>query len=173
VTPHKYHSSKAERLSSNIKNKLCTDQVTRNVFVYQSFPSVNTTILAPINLSRDMSHQSSTSANMSQNPTASTSSSNYQSIFDNAIEAYKKKTKNDLRSHPLLAKLQNCDSPDAILNILRGQIPGFDQSLSADDRFTKWLNPTVNVLYTFSAVIGGGISLASFRERLTRSGSDI
>ena len=100
---------------------------------------------------------------MSRNATATASSSNYQSIFDNAIDAYKKKTNKDLRSHPLLAKLQNCDSPDAILNVLREQIPGFDQSRSTDDRFTNWLNPTVNVLYTFSGVIGGGISLASFR----------
>jgi hypothetical protein len=101
---------------------------------------------------------------MSRNATATASSSNYQSIFDNAIEAYEKKTNKDLRSHPLLAKLQTCNSPDAILNVLREQIPGFDQSRSIDDRFTKWLNPTVNVLYTFSGVIGGGISLGSFRE---------
>ena len=106
---------------------------------------------------------------MSQKPTASTSSPNYQSIFDNAIEAYEKKTNKDLRSHPLLAKLQTCDSPDAVLNVLRKQIPGFDQSRSTDDRFTKWLNPTVNVLYTFSGVIGGGISLGSFRESKVNS----
>jgi hypothetical protein len=101
---------------------------------------------------------------MSQVPTASTSSSNYQSIFDNAIEAYEKKTKKDLRSHPLLDRLQNCDSPDAVLNTLYEQIPGFDRSCGTDDKLTKWLNPTVNVLCTFSAVIGGGIGLASPKE---------
>jgi len=101
---------------------------------------------------------------MSHTPTATTSSSNYQSIFDNAIEAYKKKTKKDLRSHPLLDKLQNCDSPNAVLSILYEQIPGFDQSRGTDDKLTKWLNPTVNVLCTFSGVIGGGIGLASPKE---------
>jgi hypothetical protein len=101
---------------------------------------------------------------MSRNATATASSSNYQSIFDNAIDAYKKKTNKDLRSHPLLAKLQTCRSPDTILSVLREQIPGFDQPRSTDDGLTKWLNPTVNVLYTFSAVIGGVISLGSFRE---------
>jgi len=103
---------------------------------------------------------------MSETPAATTSSSNYQSIFDNAIEAYKKKTKKDLRSHPLLDKLQNCDSPNAVLNILYEQIPGFDQSCSTDDnlKLTKWLNPTINVLYTFSGVIGGGVGLASPKE---------
>ena len=98
---------------------------------------------------------------MSHTPTATTPSSNYQFIFDNAIEAYKKKTKKDLRSHPLLDKLQDCDSPDDVLSILYEQIPGFDQSRGTDDKLTKWLNPTVNVLCTFSGVIGGGIGLAS------------
>jgi len=99
---------------------------------------------------------------MSQTPTATTSSSNYQSIFDNAIEAYRKKTKKDLRSHPLLDKLQNCDSPDAVLSILYDQILGFDKSRGTDDKLTRWLGPTVNILCTFSGVIGGGVSLASF-----------
>ena len=103
---------------------------------------------------------------MSQTLIATTSSSNYQSIFDNAIEAYKKKTNKDLRSHPLLDKLQNCDSPNAVLNILYEQIPGFDQSRASDDKLSRWLNPTVNVLYTFSGVIGGGISLASAIDSL-------
>jgi hypothetical protein len=101
---------------------------------------------------------------MSQTPIATTSSSNYQTIFDNAIEAYRRKAKKDLRSHPLLNKLQNCDSPDAILSILYEQIPGFDQSRDTDNRLTKWLNPTVNVLCAFSGVIGGGTSLASPKE---------
>jgi hypothetical protein len=100
---------------------------------------------------------------MSQTPIATISTSNYQSIFDNAIEAYKKKTKKDLRSHPLLDKLQNCHSPDAILSILYEQIPGFDQSRDTDAKLTKWLNPTVNVLCTFSGVIGGGIGLVSLK----------
>ena len=103
---------------------------------------------------------------MSQTLIATTSSSNYQSIFDNAIEAYKKKTNKDLRSHPLLDKLQNCDSPNAVLNILYEQIPGFDQSRASDDKLSRWLNPTINVLCTFSGVIGGGISLASAIDAL-------
>jgi hypothetical protein len=127
------------------------------VFLYQSHQSSLPAFLKlPI--------KSSIQGNMSQTPTATTSSSNYQSIFDNAIEAYKKKTKKDLRSHPLLDKLQNCHSPDAVLTILYEQIPGFDQSCGTDAKLTKWLNPTVNVLCTFSGVIGGGIGLASPKE---------
>ena len=97
---------------------------------------------------------------MSQSSTTTASTSNYQTIFDNAIEAYRKKTKKNLRSHPLLAELQTCDSPDAVLNVFREKIPGFDQSQSTDG-LTKWLYPTVNVLFEFSAFLGGGISLES------------
>jgi len=101
---------------------------------------------------------------MSHAPTATTSPSNYQLIFDNALEAYRKKTKKDLRSHPLLPKLQVCNSPDAVLTVLREQIPTFDQSHSTsatNDKLTNWLNPTVDVLYSFSEAIGAGIGLVS------------
>jgi len=101
---------------------------------------------------------------MSQTPTATTSTSNYQVIFDNALKAYKKKTKKDIQSHPLLPKLQACNSPDAILTVLQEQIPVLNQSHSStNDKLTKWLNPTVNVLYAFSEAIGAGISLVSMR----------
>jgi hypothetical protein len=96
---------------------------------------------------------------MSQNSTFTSSSSNYQSVFDSALEAYKRKTNKDLRSHPLLTELETCDSPDAVLTLLREQIPGFDQSRSTDDRLSKWLSPTVNVLYALSGAIGAGIGL--------------
>jgi len=105
---------------------------------------------------------------MSQTPTATTSTSNYQAIFDNALEAYKKKTKRDLLSHPLLPKLQTCNSPDAVLTLLRDQLPVIGPSPSRstggdDDRLTNWLNPTVNVLYSFSEATDAGISLVSKR----------
>ena len=99
---------------------------------------------------------------MSHTPTPIASRSDYQAIFDNAIEAYQKKTKKDLRSHALLPKLESCDSPDAVLAVLKEQIPGFDQSRGIDDRLTTWLKPMINVIYTFSATIGGGISIVSF-----------
>jgi hypothetical protein len=87
------------------------------------------------------------------------SSSNFQLIFNNALKAYEKRTKKDLLAHPLASQLQACDSPTAILAILRLQVQGLDQSRSGDDRWTKWLGPTINVLYTFSATLGEGVSL--------------
>ncbi len=99
---------------------------------------------------------------MSQSSPTSTSSSNYRTIFDNALEAYKKKTKSDLALHPLLTKLESCDSPEAILTTLRGEILGFDQARSSNDKST-WLISTVKVLDALSSTIGRGISLVSLK----------
>ncbi len=87
------------------------------------------------------------------------SSSNFRDIFNDSIKAYEKKTKEGLLLHPLMAELQPCNSPADILNVLRGQVQQFEQSTSAVDRWVKWLNPTVNVLYTFSGALGEGVGL--------------
>ena len=98
---------------------------------------------------------------MSQTPatTAASSSSRFQAIFQAAIKSYQKQTKKDLLVHPLASQLQACDSTNAILAILQDQVREFDKSHSGDERLTKWLGPTVNVLNAFSATISGGVSL--------------
>ena len=101
---------------------------------------------------------------MSKNCPQTPSRSNHQVVFDNALEVYKKKTGKDLASDPLLRGLETCDSPDAVLAVLREQVPGFDKSGGGQEGFTNWLNPTVNVLYRFSETIGGVISLVSLRK---------
>jgi hypothetical protein len=99
-------------------------------------------------------------------PSASTSHSNFDSIFNAALESYKLKTKEDLASHPLLPHLQSCDSPEAILTVLREKIPGFSQSQNAEDALTKWVAPTVNVLHAFSETLGQGIGLVNIESFL-------
>ena len=101
---------------------------------------------------------------MSTEPSTSTPHSNFVHIFDTALEAYKHKTKEDLASHALLPRLESCDSPEAILTVLREQIPGFSESQDGDDGLTKWVTPTVNVLYAFSGTLGQGIGLVSIRS---------
>jgi hypothetical protein len=98
---------------------------------------------------------------MSQNSPTANSSSNYQVIFDNALKAYRTKTGKDLKSDPLLRSLETCNSPEAVLVLLRRQIPGVDQSGSSDERLTRWVNPVVNVLYNFAETIGGAVGLVS------------
>ena len=99
---------------------------------------------------------------MSQTPaTAAASSSRFQAIFQAALKSYQKQTKKDLLAHPLASQLQSCDSTTAILAILQDQVREFDKSHSGDERLTKWLGPTVNVLSAFSAAVSGGVSLVS------------
>jgi len=101
---------------------------------------------------------------MSQaHPIASSSSSfpNFQSVFNAALEAYEKKTKYKLLSHPLANQLQSCDTPIAILSVLQDLIQQFDHRRRSDEKLTNWLNPTVNVLYAFSDFISQGVSLVS------------
>jgi hypothetical protein len=95
--------------------------------------------------------------------TATSSSNNFQLIINNALKAYEKRTKKDLLAHPLASQIQACNSPGAILAILQQQIQGQDQSRSSDDRWTKWLDPTVNILYMLSATLGEGAGLISLR----------
>jgi hypothetical protein len=88
-------------------------------------------------------------------------SRNYQLIFNRALEAYRRKTGNDLIKDPLLLTLEACNSPDAVLTILREQIVVPGQSHSSSDKLTTWLIPTVNVISVFSATIGGAAGVVS------------
>jgi hypothetical protein len=93
---------------------------------------------------------------------SSSSSSNFQLIINNALDEYKKRTKNDLLAHPLASRLQTCSSPGAIIALLQEQVQGLDQSSSSDERWSKLLGPTVNVLQTFSSILEAGASLVCF-----------
>lgn len=88
-----------------------------------------------------------------------TDSYNFKVIFEVALRAYKKKTKQSLEGHVLLTQLQTCNSPPAVLDLLRGQVDP-----NADEGLKKWLNPTINVLYAFSATLGGGIGLVNINK---------
>ena len=100
---------------------------------------------------------------MSHSHLTAASTSNFQLIFNNALKAYEKRTKKDLLAHPLAAQLQACNSPGDILAILQQQGQGRDQSRNGD-RWAKWLDPTVNILYALSDTLGEGVSLVSPRK---------
>ncbi|KAF8264628.1 hypothetical protein EI94DRAFT_1738011 [Lactarius quietus] len=96
---------------------------------------------------------------MSQASTSAAASSRFQAIFQAAILSYQKQTKKDLIAHPLASQLHSCDSTAAILGILQDQVREFDKLHSGDERLTKWIGPTVNVLVAFSATVSGGVGL--------------
>ena len=86
-------------------------------------------------------------------PSASTSSPNFETIFAAALKEYNKRTKKDIADHPLAAQIQSCDSPNAVLTVLQTQVQTFDPSPSANERWTGLLDPTITVLYAFSGFI--------------------
>src|SRR6266702_2626895 len=107
------------------------------------------------------STQASSTSTMSQVPSTATSPTDFETILRAALEAYKEQTKEDIASHPLAVQLQSCDSPGVILAVLRAQVQTFDQSQSTYEKLTKWLDPTVNVLYAFSTTLGNGAGLVN------------
>ena len=119
-------------------------------------------------------------------PTASSSlsESNLKAIFEKSLEEYKEKTEVDLRTDPLMAKLQNCDTLDDFLTVLddhvgntkkytsgnpppstfdrlRGKVEKFKKSTSDDIKWTKWLKPIVHVLHAFSSVAGTSVAIVN------------
>ena len=94
-------------------------------------------------------------------PSTSSSQNHFAIIFNAALESYRRKTKKDLASHPLLPSLQDCHSPEDILSVLREQIPTFNQSQNGDDEISKWVITTVKVLDAFSDPLGQVVELVN------------
>jgi len=94
-------------------------------------------------------------------PTA-VSPSNFDRTFNSALEAYTKRTQNDLLSHPLTTQLEACDSPSTVLALLERQVQELNESRANGERWTRWLGPTVNVLYVFSETLSEDVSLVFF-----------
>jgi hypothetical protein len=92
---------------------------------------------------------------------ASSSTPNFQPILDRALKEYKKKTRKELVTDPLAEEIASCNSPEAILTVLRGKANELNQSPNSDERLTKWLTPTVNVLSALSATLGQGVGIVS------------
>ena len=102
---------------------------------------------------------------MSHVNTTTSSSPNFHIIFNNALKSYERCTKSDLLAHPLAAQLQNCNSPSAVLALIRRQAHVLHQSQRDEDKLTKWLGPTVRVLCAFSDTLGEGVSLVCLGKR--------
>lgn len=91
------------------------------------------------------------------------SSSYFQLTVIRALNAYQNHTKKDLFAHPLADQLRACNSPDAILLVLQRQVQVHDQPRCSHERLTHCLEPTVNVLYTFSLALEKGVGLVWLR----------
>ena len=149
-------------ISYSIRSCRWLDNRARSALYEAGGQSVPCHALRPIATLLCSSFYYSTMYQASQVPSASTSSSNFEDIFSDALKAYKKQTKKDITSHPLALQLKSCNSSSAIIAILQTQVQSFDQCQGTDERWTKWLDPTVNVLFAFSATLGNGVGVVSF-----------
>ena len=101
------------------------------------------------------------------NGTSTPTPSNFETLFDAALEKYTKRTGQDLRNHELARMLDRCESPDSILAIFKEQSQDFDEFRNGDPKLIKWLTPIVNGLHAIStsAAISAGASLVSLTQR--------
>ena len=93
---------------------------------------------------------------------SSSSTQPFQLIFEKALKEYEKKTGKALTTHPLAVEINGCASTEAILAILESKCRDLDQSQKGDERLTKWLKPTVNILNALSPTFGTVVGMVSY-----------
>ena len=108
---------------------------------------------------------------MSESSTAqqTSSASSIQLIIDDALSEYTKVTGIDLSNNPFATTLEQSNSPDAILQLLRGRENAFQEYRDGDRRLTSCLTPAVKVLQAFSGIMGQAVSLVSHTSESRRS----
>jgi hypothetical protein len=95
------------------------------------------------------------------NQTAGPSTYNFTAIFNAALIEYQTITGKPLDTHPFATQLNTCQNPEAISNLLRTQAQAFSKFRKGDEKLMAWLDPTIQILSTFSDTLGEGISLVS------------
>ncbi|KAH9952688.1 hypothetical protein BC827DRAFT_1252878 [Russula dissimulans] len=91
--------------------------------------------------------------------TAGPLTDNFTAIFNAASTEYHNVTGKRLDTHPFVAQLDVCRSPDAVSNLLRMQAQAFSKFRKRDEKLMAWLVPIIHILLTFSATLAEGIRL--------------
>jgi hypothetical protein len=84
---------------------------------------------------------------------------NFTAIFSAAQDEFKKLTGQDLRRHPLALKFNTCRHPEDVSKLLQTQAQALSKFNEGNEALMRWLNPTVNILFIFSATLGEEIGL--------------
>jgi hypothetical protein len=101
-----------------------------------------------------------------QTPTGDASTPNFTPIFQAACNEYKRLTGHSLATHPFATELDQCNSPDGVLDVLGKQSQALTRSRKHNEKLLAWLSPIVYVLFTFSTTLGEGIGLVSILSLL-------
>lgn len=87
---------------------------------------------------------------MSSTFNTTSTSSNFQALFNAALTDYTKQTGKDLRDHPLASRIDRCDNPDSVLDVFHEQARAFDESRRGDTKLYKWFKSIAKVLHALS-----------------------
>jgi len=90
-----------------------------------------------------------------------TTPSNFQSILDAALDDYHKHTGIDLTKHPSAAQLQNCHSPDDVIQLLQERESNFKDYREKHRKLIDSLRPVVNLIHALSGILGERVGLVS------------
>ena len=71
-----------------------------------------------------------------------------------ALVQYKELTGYDPATHTLSAKFDNWDSAGTVLEVFQDQARKFNEFRKGDEKLMEWLNPTVQVMVSISALLG-------------------
>jgi len=95
---------------------------------------------------------------------------NFQSIFDATLDDYARQTGIDLATHPSAQILQNCNSADAILDLLGDKARQFKAYRDGNRKLINCMKPIVQVLHTVSDILGEAATMVSLANQLNSSG---
>ena len=84
---------------------------------------------------------------------STTSSSNFQLILDSLTE-YANKAEIDLTGNPFAHKLQNCHSAEDFSVVLQDRAKAFKEYRDGNRKLIDCLRPIVQLLHTFSGILG-------------------
>ena len=89
-----------------------------------------------------------------------TTSPTLQLVVD-ALGDYEKQTGTDLSQNSFSEKLQLCDNPNAILELLQERESTFRNYREGNRTLINCLSPAVRVLHAFSGILGEAVNLVS------------
>jgi hypothetical protein len=93
--------------------------------------------------------------------TSSTSSTSNIQLIADALVDYANITGIDLSNNPFAAAIEQANSPEAILELLKEREKAFKDYREGDRKIISCLSPAVNVIQAFSGILGEAVSLVS------------
>ena len=97
------------------------------------------------------------------------SSAKFQAILDASLVNYAKQTGIDLSKHPSADKLQNCQSPEGVIQVLLERETAFNDHRDKHRKLIDCLRPVVQIVHGCSGVIGEAVGLVSSKAQTLSS----